>query len=456
MIISESLPGIKSFLQPLRSSDARRAMLLRLMVGFIVHCGKMSASQAAGSIYTQARHRANVGRYLGHRHSVDAATLNRLERRMIRSQLRRKGQWFFDVDQTYVGHQGQHTENTFSRANYRTRPRKSQRHQKKWARRSCHGFVMGMLITPSGCRIPFFKSYLTDVYCRKHGHVYRTQTELAAELIGELPLPAETCVTVLGDTAFDAKIIRAACAARGYDWIVPLNPERVLEGPPKQRPKVSSLIGHLKASALVPVRLVPGKGPHAAQHRVARCRSESRTQARTFYVHGERRQVRNVGDVLLVFSTKEKPALNQVVKIQKVLMASCTSWSPRHVVQSYDLRWQIELMFKELKSTLGLDHYQIREFRKVERYVAACLVTFVYLEWYRLQRLASRSIGEQERLRCSSQRTYGICRLVRQHAEANDLAHIARSCRTKTGLRRLRRQLEHAIPAEYQTKRPGC
>lgn len=456
MIISESLPGIKQFLKPLGGRDAQRVMLMRLMVGFIVHCGKMSASQAAGSIRTQARHRANVGRYLARRHSLDARVLNRLERRILRSQLRRRGEWFYIVDQTYTGHQGEQTENTFSRANYRPRVKNSRRRQKKTARRSCHGFVMGLLISPSGCRIPFSKSYLTKAYCARQGLTYRTQTQLAAELIGELPLPAGTCVTVLGDTAFDAKTVRAACGQRGYGWIVPVNPERVLEGPPKQRPKVSWLIGRLKASALVPVRLVPGKGPHADQHRVARCRNESGTQARTFYVHGERRKVRNVGDVLLVFSTKEKPALNQPVKIQKVLMTSCTSWSPRRVVQSYDLRWQIELMFKELKSTLGLDDYQFREFRKVERFVAACLITFLYLEWYRLRRLAQRWKSEQEKRRCASQRTYGTCRLVRQHAEANDLTYIARACRTQRGLRRLRKALEQAIPLEYRKTPARC
>lgn len=454
MIISKSLPGIKLFLEPLGWPEPRGRMLMRLLVGFIAHCGKMSASQAAESIRTQARHRANIGRYLGRRHSVDGLVLNRLQRRILRCELRRRGPWFFDVDQTYTGHQGLHTENTFSRANYRPRPKHSARRQKKMARRSCHGFVMGMLISPSGCRIPCFKSYRTRAYCDEQNLVYRTQTQLAAELIHELPLPAGTALTVLGDTAFDAKTIRAACHERGYRWIVPINPERVLEGPPQHRPKVSSLIGRLRASALVPIRLVPGKGPHPAQQRAARCRSESRTQARTFYVHGERRKVRNVGDVLLVFSAREKPALNQRPEIQKVLMTNATGWSPRRVVQAYDLRWQIELMFKELKSTLGLDHYQFREFRKVERYVAACLVTFLYLEWYRLRRLAARATCAEERRRCSAQRTYGICRLVRQQIEANDLAYIVRSCRTKTGLRRLRRELEHAVPLEYRTQNP--
>src|SRR5437868_7770090 len=261
MIISQSLPGIKSFLKPLGGRAAQMAMLMRLITGFILHCGKMSASQAAEAVRTSSRHRANVGRYLGRRQAVDARTVNRLARRMIGSELRRGGEWFFDIDQTYCGHQGQHTENTFSRANYRPRSKGSNRRQKKTARRSCHGFVMGLLIAPSGCRIPCFKSYLTEMYCREAGLPDRTQTELAAELIRELPLPSGVRVTVLGDTAFDAKTIRVACRQRGYGWIVPINPERVLAGA-KPRPKVSSLIVRLQASDLVPIRLVPGKGPH--------------------------------------------------------------------------------------------------------------------------------------------------------------------------------------------------
>ncbi len=260
MIISESLPGIKLFLQTLGMSLARRSMLVRLMTAFIVHAGKMSASQAAEAIRSDGRHRANVGRYLGRQQAVDSRSLNRLGRRMLQSELRRGGEWFFAIDQTYCGHQGEHTENTFSRANDRPRSKKSNRRQKKTARRSCHGFVMGLLISPRGCRIPCFKSYYTQSYCRQHGRTYRTQTELAADLIRELPLPPGVPLTVLGDTAFDAKTIRLACAQRGYRWIVPINPERVLAGA-KPRPKVSSLIARLQASQLVPIRLVPGAGP---------------------------------------------------------------------------------------------------------------------------------------------------------------------------------------------------
>lgn len=462
MIISESLPQIKLFFRALGGCRANRlSMLARLVAAFLEHAGKMSASQAAEAIASDGRHRANVGRFLAQSEPL-ARQLNRLQRSVLRSEVRRFEKrrpparaskwngWFLVLDQTFVGHQGEHLENAFSRANYRPRKRSSNRRQKKTARHSCHCLVMGLLLTPYGTRIPLWKSYYTKEYCQAQGRAYRTQTAIAADLVRELPLPPGTPVTVLGDTAYDAQTIRTACRERGYGWIVPINPERVLEGPRGQRPKVSSLACRLQASMLVAIRLAPHHATFAAQRRVAACRRESRTQVRTFYVHGECHKVRRVGPALLVFSTTEKPAANQPVKPQKLLMTSHLDWPVERVVRAYDLRWQIELMFKELKSTLGLADYQLRSYRKVEGYVTTCLIAFLYLEWYRRRRL-ERPTSVQDQLHCASQRTYGLCRLVRQHAHANDLNYVVRKCRSPRSLRKLQRQLERAIPLEYRT-----
>jgi hypothetical protein len=448
MIISESLPGIKSFLRPVARTLADVAPFVRLLAGFLAHLGRMSASQAAEAIRTCSRHRANVARYLERPLAVNRGWLNRLSRRMIEAKRRRRGAWFFVLDSTFCGHQGECGENVFSCANTGTRPRKSNRRQRKVARRSCHGFVMGLLITPSGCRIPCFFSYLTHDYSAARKQPYRTQADLAAALLRELWLPPNIQPLVLGDTAFDAAQVRAACRERGWHWITPVNPERMLEGP-KPRTKVWSLGSLLKPHQLASVRLTPGQGPFAAQHRAARCRCGPRTHHRTFYVHGERRRVLHAGEVRLVFSTTIKPQDGQV-KVQKVLMTDDLSLSQRRITQYYDLRWQIELMFKELKSTLGLDHYQFRSFPKIERFVAACLVAFLYLEWHRWRQLQDRKLSGKKRERCRVQRTHGLCRQVRLEADQNDLRYIAKHCRTKTGLRQLRRTLRQALPTEYR------
>ena len=125
------------------------------------------------------------------------------------------------------------------------------------------------MLTPSGLRLPFCRSYYTRAYCQAKGKPYRTQTERAAEMIQELPLPEGAKVVVLGDTAFDAACIRQACAARRYTWVVPMNPERVLAGARGQRRKVRSLVNGLKADQLIAMRLHAGQGTFVAQRRLS-------------------------------------------------------------------------------------------------------------------------------------------------------------------------------------------
>jgi hypothetical protein len=449
MIMDDALPGIKSFFKATTLKPNAVGMLIRLVAAFTCHIGRMSAAQAAGSVRSQARHRAALVRFLAQvKWSRDWLVLTQVSALLMQAESRRLGTWVFIVDQTYCGQQGPTTENTFSRANYRPRPKKGSRRQKKYAKRSCHAFVMGLLLTPGGLRIPCCRCYYTEAYGAARQKPYRKQTELAAELIRQLEVPAQAEVVVLGDTAFDADTVRAACAERHWSWIVPLNPERVWAGPKGQRPKVWSLVKELEAPQFTPVRLTPGQGAYTAQRRVARCRLGPKVKTRTFYVHRERRAVHSVGEVQLVFSTNVKPQHGVAVEVQKILMTNDLKRTAAEVVELYSLRWQIELFFKELKSTLGLHQYRFRRFRKVEAWVQACLISFVYLEWHRARQLRRRDLSAAERRWWQWQRSHGLCVAVRQAAEDHDLTHLFRWSGTKTGRKKLRQTLRAALPAE--------
>ena len=230
---------------------------------------------------------------------------------------------------------------------------------------------------------------------------------------------------------------------------MPLNPERVLAGK-KPRPKVRSLASGLQASQMKAVRLQPAQGQGKAQRRLSRCRLGPKVKGRTFYVHAEKRAVHSVGDVLLVFSTKELPKARQAVPVQKILMTNALDQTAQQVVEWYDLRWQIELFFKELKSTLGLHQYNFRKFAQVENWVQTCLATFVYLEWYRSARLKRRGASPQARRWWTCQRTYGLCQAVRQWSEAHDLTKLEFWSRTLAGRKKLRKALRAARPLEYR------
>jgi hypothetical protein len=163
MIMNDALPGIKAFFQATTLKANAVGRLIRLVAAFTCHLGRLSAAQAAGAIRSQARHRAALVRFLAQlRWSRDWLVLTQVADLLLQAESRRQGIWIFLVDQTYCGQQGQQTENTFRRANYRPRPKKGQRRQKKYAKRSCHGFIMGLLLTPSGLRIPCCRCYYTE------------------------------------------------------------------------------------------------------------------------------------------------------------------------------------------------------------------------------------------------------------------------------------------------------
>jgi hypothetical protein len=449
VMVAQSIPGLKRFLKPLALKDAARTMVIRLIAAFLFHTARMTAVQASGAVKTVPCHRAQVCRSLGRKFWDKYNPLETLQGALLSCETR-SGPYVFLLDQTLHGQQGKQVENTYSTGNRQRRPRNGSRYSKyKYARRSCHCFVMGLLITPSGYRVPFFKPFYTKDYCKKKGWRYRKQTELAADLIEELPVPDGAVVTVLGDTAFDAETIRGACQKRNFSWITPVNTERVLAGP-KPRSKVSSLVSGFKPSQFQPIRLYPGKGPLAVYRRVSPYRIGPKVKPRTYYVHQERREVHSVGTVQLVFSTRKSPQETGKVEVEKILMTMDLKLSTRMIVELYNLRWQIELFFKELKSTLGMCHYRFRQFERVERWVEMALVTYLYLEWYRAQQLARRNLSEKEKQWWERQRTHGLCQAVRQESELADLQHMVERLKTPGGVRRLARELKRARPTEYQ------
>ena len=459
VIMQDALPGIKRFLKVMGLGEAAERHVTGFMAAFIMHLGWMSAATASTAIRIHPRHRAQAMRFLARAcRTRDLAVLMQLADLLLAFEHRRAGKWLLIVDQTYCTHQGAKTENTFSHGQ-KAKSGKDRRRRKKLPSRRCHCFVMGLLITPSGLRLPLYRSYYTKTYLQQKNKrraeqkqpplPYRKQTELAAELIRTAPVPAKAQVLVLGDNAFDAEVLQEACREKHYAWLVCMNQERVLEGN-KPRPRVWSLASTFTAPQFAAVTLTPGKGRYVAQRRAAACRIGRKAKTRTFYVHREKLTVQSVGPVQVVFSTMLKPERGKPVEIQKVLMTNDLTLSAAEIVELYDLRWQIELFFKELKSTLGFHQYRFQEFAKVERWVDLCLITFVYLEWYRAEKLARRDLSEKQKRWWRGQRSHGLCVAVRQATEEKELDRLADYTRTKGGLRKLKHILRAARPPEQR------
>jgi len=448
MIMPEGLPEFKRFARTIAPDRRVRGYVMWFVAAFLLHAGRMSASQVGQSLRSDPRHRGSVTRFLTNWDAAHATGTLQLAQSILLGMERKRGKWLLLLDQTYCGQQGKRTENTFSTAHRGRRqkhaPKDQRKKKKQQAQRSCHCFVFGLLITPSGYRVPLYRSYYTESYCVKSGREYRKQTELAGDLIRTLPVPEGVPVVVLGDTAFDAQPVHTACRQQGFSCVVSMNPERVLETA-NPRGKVSSLVESFLPNQFVPIKLVPGQGVYAAQRRVARCRLGRKVKSRTFFVHAEKISVHSLGEVQVVFSTTTSPKRTNSVGVKKTLLTNDLSLSAAEIVELYDLRWQIELFFKELKSTLGFHQYRFEKFTCVERWVEMCLVTFLYLEWYRAKRRKRRWQPAKEKRWWLAQRTHGLAMAVRQAVDRHDLSTMARLTETKAGLRKLRAILYQAL-----------
>lgn len=449
VMVADSLPAFKRVAKRIPLKQKTWRLLARVIVAFVLHAGRMSCLGAAGAIKTEPVHRAQISRFLARPRwrGVD------LHGMLIHDLLQRERgkEFIFIIDATLCSQAGKKTENTYSTGNRQRRPQKNRRYGKqKHARKNCHSFTGGLLITPSGVRIPFSKPYYTREYAKQTGRKHTTTAEAAAVLVRELPLPEEAQVTVLGDTAYDAEVVREACVERGYRWIFPCNPERVLGGPKGKRPKVRSLLKDWSKWSRQTIRLAPGQGKYAVYRRLSAHRIGPKAKPRTFYVHQERRRVHSVGEVRLVFSTMKKDLKAAGPDDVKILMTNDVRLSVRDVLELYSLRWQIELFFKELKSHLGFAQYRFQRFEAVEGWVKLALMAFLYLEWYRAEQLARRDLSEEKKCWWRCQRTYGLCQAVRLASQQGELRFLADRLKTPGGIAKLKRLLRNSLPSEYR------
>jgi hypothetical protein len=419
MIFTTSLPRFKTFFGNFAGKPTDLTCCLLFIVPFLLPCCRRSVAAAARSVLDDVRDAGWLLRWLGGS-TAPAALLAGAQDQLLqaaRDQAQRLH--VLAIDSTMHGQQGQQTENTYSCRNTKKRPAQSNRHQKKFQRRSEHCFVFALLLTPSGLRIPFWLPFYTKQFCQRFGRVHQTQADLAAQLIDQVPLAKGTPLVVVGDTAFESKQVRRACARRDWHWVVPLNPERRLSGPKGQRAQVRSLSQQLQAQDFCQVSFRLDQGEHAAQARVSPKRSQSSKHQRTYWVHQRTATIHNVGEVALLFSTKNDPRTTGGVQVQKVLISNALWATTEQLLTWFALRWQVELFFKEMKSELGMCQYKLGQFRRVVGWVNLSVVSFCYLEWYRWHK--QQECRGQEKQFWQRLRAAGLKEKVRQQAQRIEL-----------------------------------
>ena len=450
IIVSESAAALKRFLSNTGLNELARGMLLRMVLAFIMHCGRMSCSAAAGSVASIPIHRGELTRFLA-RPRWQKHDFNNPLLKLLLAKETKRGKFIFLIDATLVSQSGKKTQNTYSTGNRGRNPAKGRRYnKKKVVYKKVHNFTFGLLITPSGIRLPIEIPHYTEEYCQEHGIEHKTTAESAAQMIRTLPLPASAEVIVIGDTAYDAQVVREACDERGYTWIFPANPERVYEGPKGQRPKLRSRLKEWTDRSLKTIRLRASTGKYARYRRLSKWRVGPKMKPRVYYAYQEKREVRSVGSVQLVFSTM-KPNLEQATPDDvKILMTNALDMSLSEVIELYSLRWQIELFFKELKSTLGFAQYSFQNFLAVKAWVEMAITTVLFLEYERIKHVQDRRLSQESRRWWESQRLHGLCHAYRQQCAGDELKYLSDRLKSSGGIAKLKRLLTAALPPEYR------
>jgi IS4 transposase len=455
MILGHALPLGNSFFPLLAELTPLPHVLFltRFVLACVLTKRRLTATLIASCMAGHKRHRSNVVRFLRRLPSGIAADwLEALFGDLLAEQPQ-QGTWLFVLDQTYCGHQSSRLENSYSTAHCGRRQKHDSKNKRKkhkqYKQSYCHCFIVGLLLTPSGVRLPVWLPHYTKDYCAACGKPFRTQPQIAAQLIDQLRVPEGARVVVVGDTAFDAEPILAACRRRQFKWVVPMNHDRRLSGPLPRVP-IKSLAANYTAEHYVPIRLTPGQGPYAAQRRAAACRVGPKAKTRTYWVHEERCDVQNVGEARVLFSTSQAIVVGQPVKVQKILLSNDLERGIEDIIEIYDLRWQIELFFKEMKGVLGLADYVFKGFKEVEGWVNGCLLAFMYLEWYRLRMLQQAKDSPVERERWRWQRSHGLALAVQQDVQREDIRVMLEMSQTPEGLAQLQELLRQALPKEYR------
>jgi len=474
-------PEVKAFFRPVLgklSKPIRRALPL-MVLAWLLAPHRRSLKTVAGTVLGRREHVSTLSRRLRNRrwkthtwyttlYEELRSDTHRWERRQTGT---KKRHWMMVLDTTYHGTASECMENLLCFSRHKN-PRQGTH--------SNHAFLMGLLLTDKGGRLPLpRKSYYTKVYCRKKRRKYRSLNDLAAAMIREVQVPDDVEVTVVYDSAFDAKQVHRAARQRGFREVFPLDPNRNLSASADEQahellgPKVVHWTRTWQRDAFTLLELQVDTEEHVFWRRRHRDNLRPRKTFRRYAVAARRATVSKLGDCLIVASYKENPKVKLIAGDSadwwtyhtapvrydrhlrpqpqrwqaKVLACTDPTATARQVIEWYEVRWQIEIFFRELKSRMQLGGYVLMKFEAVERYLDLLLTGFLLLEQQRLKAMeCAGPPAERGGEEWVQARTTDRLRSLEALCHEWNVAEIERRIRTPSGRRRLLKDLKESAP----------
>jgi len=178
---------------------------------------------------------------------------------------------------------------------------------------------------------------------------YRKTTDIAAEIIATFELPWRLKVRVLFDAFYLCPQVAKTCQDQGFFWFSVAARNRSFRRDGGRQAKLGAL--------------APGWLRHGARCvRMPRARGYAKMRIASVDGHLSR-----IGRVRLVAGKRPRDPWRNLV-----IFATNARMDARQIVTVYERRWDIEVMFKELRSDLGLGDYQMLDERAIVRHVHLC------------------------------------------------------------------------------------
>ena len=308
-------------------------------------------------------------------------------------------------------------------------------------------------------------------------------------MIREVAVPDGVELTVVYDSAFDAKQVHRAARQRKFREVFPLDPNRNLSGSSAveaeelRGQKVVHWTRTWQRDEFALLELQVKNEDHVFFRRRHRDNLRLRKTQRRYAAATRRATVSKLGDCLIVASYKENPKVKLVagesadwwtvhtgpVRYDRHLRPQPQRWQAKvlactdptatfqQVIEWYEVRWQIEVFFRELKSRMQFGCYVLMKFEAVERYLDLLLMGFLLLEQQRLrdlQRAGPPSArGGQPWVQA---RTTDRLRSLEALCNEWNVEEIERRIRTPRGRRRLLQELKQSILELRGLVEPGA
>jgi Transposase DDE domain len=184
-----------------------------------------------------------------------------------------------------------------------------------------------------------------------------SKIQMAIEFIKSLPKPVNEGY-VLCDSWYSNKKLFAVSKESGYAYIGGLRTNRVIY--PKGREKLGIKLNHMcEILTKDDVDLV-------------------KVGNNEYYVYTYRGKLNDVKDSLIALCWPKEALFKP--GCLRAFISLDTTITTEELLNHYKYRWPIETFFRETKKHLGLNHYQVRSNRSINRYFLLLMITYVYCE----------------------------------------------------------------------------